>query len=1555
MQIGSQVNLSASSTLDADSRLSEFAHRLAKTHKLEEPPFTKSSLVEALKSWEQALRNANAIFKAVTSTDLPVSRASEWMQDNFYVISQTFHQIEEDLPTSYLNQLPRLDGTALKGLPRVFSLAWELIGYSQSQVDLNQAAAFVQAYQQVTPLRIGELWAIPIMLRIGVLERLVYATSDLTGMEAPGTLSPLDDLELLRESPDLFATPRLSNDSIVSNCFLSLRLLSATDWKKFFEQTSRVERILREDPGGIYAAMDFDTRNSYRGVIEDLARHSPCSEEEAALEAIEFARREWVPGPGAGVAVPEQGEIVPASTRDVSPGPIRRVHDRKAHVGYYLVDAGRMLLEKKLRYRAEFKVRFQRTLLATPTATYLGSIGILSVVLILGLVFYAKVAGGSLAQLLITGVLGFGLALESAITLVHWIVTHRVTPRSLPRMDFSEGIPPGNRTMVVVPTLLESSGELNHLLQELELYHLSNPDPQLTFALLTDFGDAPAQTMAEDEPLLALARAGIENLNKKYGQTCPFYLFHRAREWNASEGVWMGWERKRGKLAEFNRLLLNQGPTSYTTQVGDASIFQGSPGKGQGSSSLNEGVPVPENGTEPVIKYVITLDADTSLPQGSANRLVATLAHPLNHAEFTPDGRSVAAGYTVLQPRVSIKPTSANRSLFSQIYAGNAGFDLYSFAVSDVYQDLFGEGSYVGKGIYDVAAFERSLEGQIRENTLLSHDLFEGIYGRAALVTDIVLYEDYPSRYLAYAHRLRRWIRGDWQLLPWLFPIVHTEKGMARNRLTTINLWKIFDNLRRSLLPPTILVLLAAGWIFLPGSPLVWTLLVLLPSALPVLVQSVQHNRHKPGRLKIKEIFEPSRSPIVRWALSVLFLPYEALLMLGAISTTLIRLLIERRNLLQWTTAANTARSLRMKPRFEIWGEMLGSLILSILLGITTAISHPGSLWVALPLLAAWMIAPRIATVISLPITHHASPLPEAQRRQVLRLARRTWAFFERFAGPDDHWLPPDHFQESPRVNVAHYTTPTNIGMFLVSTLSAYDLGYLGLSELAVRLRVTFESMEKLEHYRGHLLNWYDSQSLAALPPRYISTVDSGNLAASLITLRQGCLGLVDAPLLSNKEWQGLLAILDILAEALQALEKNNPDASVESFEVELSSIYERLSAIQNKPEEWTKTLAWLSSEGWERVSRRLMELLECHPNLQPESLSELQLYLNLMQHHIQDMQRSLELFAPWLSRLNSEPLPFMQSPEWQKFRESLPVDPPKLGRAAEVYEAITSELKRYQAKLNAVEIPTPGRDGAAPAPARDETAPAPARDETAPAPARDPAALAWCRKLELDLLSARLTVTPLLTSFQEIAGKANAAMTSMDFRFLFDERRQVFHIGYNASTEQLDTSFYDLLASEARIASLVAIAKGDVPQSHWQHLGRPVTIVNGKQVLLSWSGTTFEYLMPTLFTKNYADTFLSDSCYAALEAQVCYGQEKKVPWGISESGYYAFDVNLNYQYRAFGVPDLGYKRDLPGELVIAPYASLLGLSLQPREVLENMSLLEQLNMLGRYGFYEVA
>ena len=501
----------------------------------------------------------------------------------------------------------------------------------------------------------------------------------------------------------------------------------------------------------------------------------------------------------------------------------------------------------------------------------------------------------------------------------------------------------------------------------------------------------------------------------------------------------------------------------------------------------------------------------------------------------------------------------------------------------------------------------------------------------------------------------------------------------------------------------------------------------------------------------------------------------------------------------------------------------------------------------------------------------------------------------------------------------------------MLSTLSAYDLGYIGLLELAVRLRSTFETIDKLEHYRGHLLNWYDTSTLTSLPPHYISTVDSGNLAACLIALKQGCRALRMPPLFADKQWKGLLVILDILTDILKELEENNPASAIESFEVELDDICKRVSAIQDKPEAWMPMLTWLSGEGWEKVSHRLMELLESSPsNLNPEILSELHLYLDTLHHHLMSMQRNIQLLAPWLNRLNQLPTLFTQAGNplaqaWQGFRDSIPAEFPQLRQAASVYTVIKTALSQLQAQL------------------KDSSGPTDQIQE----------ARAWCQKLDEDLSSARMTVGPLLISYSDLAEQANAAVNAMDFKFLFNEQRQVFHIGYNVSTEKLDTSYYDLLASEARIASLIAIAKGDVPQSHWLHLGRPITKVDGKLILLSWSGTMFEYLMPDLLVKNYEGTFLSDSCYAAVAAQRSYSKQKHIPWGISESGYLDLDANMNYQYRAFGVPDLGIKRDIPEDLVVAPYASLLGLSLQPQAVLANITILENLHMLGRFGFYE--
>ena len=1462
------------------SHLELFARQLAEQHPIAKSPEQNSLLSIALLRWSNSLHEAYQFFRTSASKELTVFRAGEWMLDNYYIIEQTLREIEKDLPPSYYQQLPKLDGTSLKHYPRIFALASELVAYSQCQIDLPQLAAFVLSYQQTAVLTTGELWALPIMLRIALLENLSAAVAAITGINAATKLN-IDSLPP--------ASPDMTDDAVVANCFISLRLIAAHDWKTFFEETSRVEQILRGDPAGIYQQMDFDTRNSYRRVIEELAHHSNHDEETIAQLAVSFARsaenkvQDW----------PHNGHNLSVST------------DRITHVGFYLIDEGRRQLEEAVDYRPSQDIRLRRWILTHPIPTYFGSIGLFTLPIIIGLLVYLYMVGGSPIQLITVGLLGLMPAMAVAINLIHRMITRIIPPRTLPRMDYSEEIPVECCTIVVIPTLITSLKEVDSLLQQLELHFLRNPDPNLAFALLSDFADAPSQQTPDDAPILERAAAGIEALNHKYAPRAPFYLFHRERAWNPSEGVWMGWERKRGKLHEFNRIIIGAGSTSYTRQVGDL-------------ERLHE------------TKYVITLDADTILPQGSANRLIATLAHPLNRAEFAVDGRSVIAGYTVLQPRVGIKPTSANRSIFTRIFAGDTGIDLYTLAVSDVYQDLFGEGSYVGKGIYDVAAFERSLAGQVGENTLLSHDLFEGIYGRTALVTDVILLEDYPSGYLIFAHRLSRWVRGDWQLLPWLFPNPPTPLANAPNRLSVIDRWKIFDNLRRSLHTPTLLILLILAWFWLPGSPLAWTCLILGTPALPILAHMILGVWNR-GQRRSPQVLQSAKLEFLRWGLGILFLPYNALLHLDAIGTTLIRLFIVRQRMLQWTTAANTARSFRSNRRREIWREMAGQVFFAAILGAAVLLNHLEAGIVAFPLITVWMLSPLIARQISQPILHAHTPLANDQRQQLRGLARRTWAFFERYVGPDDHWLPPDHFQEAPRGIIAHQTSPTNIGLLLLSTLAAFDLGYISLLGLAARLQSTFQSMAALERYRGHFLNWYDTRTLEPLLPRYVSTVDSGNLAACLTALKQGCDALPNEPLLDAKQWQGLLDILVILTQMLEELATDQPNLAIGDLEAELAEIRGHIASIHSQPEQWVSGLVWLSTEGWTKVSHRLMIFLEDPPsNLDAETLSGLRLYIERLQHQMMSLQRAIDLLMPWLTALDQPPMFFSQaegpvSQAWLVFRGSIHGHIPRLGEAASFCTGLRASLAELVKQLG------------------ESTAPVEQIEQ----------ARAWCMNLDNNLVSSQLTAQALIVGYQELATEAEATIEAMDFAFLFDAQRQVFHIGYNVAAEKLDANYYDLLASEARIASLIAIVKGDIPHSHWLHLGRPVTKVNGEQVLLSWSGTMFEYLMPVLLIRNYEGTLLSDSCYTAVEAQIAYVQEKDVPWGISESGYHAFDTNLNYQYRAFGIPELGFKRDLTEDLVITPYASLLALSLRPQEVFDNLKHLDNLGMLSRYGLFE--
>lgn len=1453
--------------------LDELARQLAATQKVvQQSKGIKLPLLENPKQQEEVLSRAHQHYSAMASRELTVSYAGEWLLDNFYIIQQALNQLVEDMPVRYYAELPKLAEAPLAELPRIYGLARAITDWSEQPVTLDQIKIFLEEYQSITPLTMGELWALPALLRAVNLENLIWTVSQLTGIVDAHPVAA--GVELSQQTAD---------ELRVANAVINLRMLATQNWKVYFESVSRVEKILRQDPAGIYQQMDFTTRNTYRWVIEHLALPSGYDQEQVAQTAVDLAQH-------AASAVETKNSA--------------------GHIGFYLIGKGRDLLEQAIDYRPTFSDHFRHWRTTYASAFYLGSIGVFTTLILLLMAAYLAHIESPFFQTVMFLLIAFLPATAASINVINWLITFVVPPSLLPKMDFSEGIPSEYRTMVVIPALLSNLQDIDELGQQLELHYLRNSDPALSFALMADYTDAAEQHMAEDDALLAYARKHIEQLNSQYGTADrkPFYFFLRERRWNASENTWMGWERKRGKLAEFNRLILDPAAeTSYVVQDGDLDLLK-------------------------QIRYVITLDADTILPKDTAQRLVGTLAHPLNQAQFDEKGR-VVSGYTVLQPRTEISPIANNQTIFTRIFAGDRGIDLYTLSVSDVYQDWFEEGIFTGKGIYDVAAFERSLAGRVRENTLLSHDLFEGLHGRAGLVTDVVLLEDYPPHYLVHTQRLHRWIRGDWQILQWLMPQVPLADGtVGSNLLATVDRWKILDNLRRSLLQPALLLFFVVGWVFLPGSALAWTLAGLLISAIPLLIEMINWVRGRIQEGSWEGTFNNTNTNALRWGLSLAFLPYEAALAVDAIVRTLYRM-SKKQQLLQWTTAAFTARLFGDRVKSQtFWQQMAISPILAVGIGVLVVLVKPSALVTSAPLLVLWALAPAIAYKLSQPLIRPTPKLSDEQQKSLRALARRTWLFFERFVGPEDHWLPSDHFQEAPRGIVAHHTSPTNIGLMLLSTLAAYDFGYIGVMELSVSLTLSFENMDKLERYRGHLLNWYDTRSLQPLPPSYVSTVDSGNFVCSLLALRQGLKNLTTDPVLRSQSWDGLQDALAVLEEALTASKLGGSHSTIDNLVKQLTKIRLETTNIALDPEAQTTHLNQLVEVDWPEFTRMLVEILDNErEQIDYSQLSALRVYAERVTHHLQNMQRDIRLLLPWLPLLSQSPRYFAKlaasSPileTWQALLETI-AEIPQLGRCVQVYETGQKHLKRLGVLLNEV------------------------HDESAELQA----AKTWCEQLHAALDEACLISEKLVADLEGLDRQIEAYIETMDFKFLFDTQRKIFHIGYNVTTERLDNSYYDLLASEARLTSLFSIAMGQVPQEHWLHLARPQTRVDDTAMLLSWSGTMFEYLMPMLLTRHYPQTLLDQSYTGVVKAHIAYGRQKHIPWGISESGYYAFDLDENYQYRAFGVPTVAFKRGLSGDLVIAPYASVMALPIAPLDVVRNIDELTKQGALGIYGFYE--
>jgi cyclic beta-1,2-glucan synthetase len=1460
-------------------RFEQHAESLAAAQIASERPEKGRNLLDRVRDNGRVLLAAYRNIVQAVREKSEITPAEEWLLDNFHTVDEQIREIRDHLPHRYYRLLPKIAEGHLAGYPRVYGVAWAYVAHSDSRFELPTLESFVQAYQRVQPLTIGEVWAVAIHLRVALIENLRrLAQQIIRAREARSKADQLADsllglgdkpaedvdavLRRLGNAPlsDAFAvelvqrlrdqdssmmpvlhwlnsklkTQGTSTTEIVAHehqaqaeanvtvrhIITSMRWMSSVDWQEFFEDVSLVDTVLRTAPG--FAAMDFATRNEYRTQIELLARGSERSESEIAREAVFLAE----------TAFSERDSALDTKTRDnhrLPDVPERPTEDP----GYYLISHGRESFEQRLGFRVPIRIRLRRAVRSVATGGYLSAIAMLTVLVVAGPLYLTWIAGVSPPILVILGILGIFPASDVAVAIANRLTPVLVPPKLLPKLELAAGVPPELKTMVVVPTLLASRTDIEEQLERLEVHYLANPEGHLHFALLSDWKDSPEETMDDDEGLLRVLADGIERLNERYGRTpgggIRFFLLHRRRLWNEREGEqgkWIGWERKRGKLNELNRLLRGATDTSFVSVAGRA--------------------PTVPTG----IRFVITLDADTRLPKGTAYQLVGALAHPLNRPRFDERDRRVVAGYAILQPRITPSlPTGPESTPYQKIISGPGGVDPYAAAVSDVYQDLFGEGSYTGKGIYDVDSFELALAGKVPDNALLSHDLFEGLFARAGLATDIDLFEEFPSNYEVAARRNHRWVRGDWQLLPWILGLARDESGRRlKIRIPAIGRWKMVDNLRRSLSAPASYLIAVASWL-LPGvNPALWTGLamgsIVIPNLIPLVDGLVPQRGGISKRSHLRAIRNDAVVAALQSLLTITVLAHQAWLMADAVVRTFWRLLISKRKLLEWVAAAQAGYGIDLRLR-SFFGHLRWGVAGGALAGALLFLLKPAAWPVAAPFVLLWVLSPVLAWRMSLPARIPRKRILSTQQIGTARLvARRTWRFFETFVNEATNHLPPDNFQEDPEPVAARRTSPTNMGLYLLSTITAYDFGWIGIQEMVERLEATLGTMNSMRRVRGHFLNWYDTTDLRPLEPMYVSTVDSGNLAGHLIALTQGLNQLKRRSSRRPEIFSGINDALELLLHSMEEIEHPQRTQVVTAHQLQeaADAVLQLLNDPPVSPLEWHDRLQALAVEA--------ETLLDMARTLTAE---------------VVDSDHESEV-STW---------------------------------AAAVLNSVRSHVRDL------------------------ETAAANAEAET---------------------LEHRLSALALL---------AERMVLTMDFQFLFDRSRRLFSIGYRVAEGNMDPSCYDLLASEARLASFVAIAKGDVSPRHWFLLGRSLTPVGGGAALISWSGSMFEYLMPILVMREPAHSLLDLTNRLVVGRQIRYGAERGVPWGVSESAYNVRDVELTYQYSDFGVPGLGLKRGLFEDVVVAPYATALAAMVDPSATIDNFARLEAAGALGTYGFYE--
>ena len=1393
-------------------RFAQHGHSLGETHRASAAASGSGTFFPRFRDNIRVLREAHGYISLQASTGYDISPAAEWLLDNFHLIEAQLKEIHEGLPRRYFRALPVLLDEPLAGLPRVYGVAWAFVAHTDGAFDENLLAQFLNAYQETCALTLREMWALPTTLRVVLIENLrrlaervatnkaarevanlccdnmaAFSLPDLDALLArlkqrgvgrvflaqvaqrlhdrraatEGRYHPRFHEWLQSALPDVAAlqaqqpADQAADNLSVSNAVTSLRAIGDADWPDIIGRTSVLMRLMLTSP--LFEAEQAGTRDQTLHDIERLARHSGRT------------------------------EIVVAQTLLAKMGPPDAVQGDSSVTGvasYWLRGAGRNLLMEALglqdgmtRIHPGFAWAAVASRIMLPV--YLGALllGTAALVAWMLLRHEAAVDAAHWSLLLAVVVLMAFPASEAVVAVINRLISESARPKHLPRLALANGIPEAHRVLVAIPGMLTSAASIRELAHRLQLHYLANRERNAQFALLTDWSDSPSQNATSDNVLLAGAVNAIHELNSRYpidtgtyGATSAaprFILLHRARTFSQSEQRWIGWERKRGKLELLVAAMAQGSSTAFLDLDSVSRIAANTP-------------------------YLVTLDSDTQLPPGRLRELVGVAAHPLNHPQMSEDGRTVASGYGILQPRVATPlPAPKDITLYHWLFAGQCGIDPYSAASSEVYQDLFGEGTFTGKGLLNVRAMHAVLAGRLPEGQVLSHDLLEGSIARCAAVTDITLIEEAPFHSDVAASRVHRWTRGDWQLLPFLL-----KPGGWQ--LRAINRWKMFDNLRRSLVAPMslALLLLALG----TGVMSPWFALALVLAGFcagPVMGAVAGFSPSRDDIAKL-HFYRQAATDLTRalwggvWLLAQLL--QQALMGMDAVMRALYRMAISRRHLLQWTTAA--AAQAAAKTRFsdvlrQHW--TLPPVALALLAALLATGTHFPVLatalcllWAASPVWTWWVSRPRPAG--------KDAALPQADRVYLEGIARDTWRLFERCVVAGDNHLPPDNLQTLPNDMVAHRTSPSNIGLYLLSVACARQFGWIGTRDLLTRLEATLATLARMQRHRGHFLNWYDTQTCAPLLPMYVSTVDSGNLSGHLLAVAQACLELADAP--CGK------------AASQRALQ-----AGRQRFEGLLGQ-RTRLSAVQRNE------LKWLLAD--HRATRR-------------------------------------------------------------------------------------SALRDAQAAISA------------------------------PAATWAPDAGPGCESKRLRMFA---------NAFEQMAWQA-------DFSFLYHRKRHLFHIGYRVAEQQLDAGFYDLLASESRLTSLLAIAKGDVPVRHWASLGRPFYAVGADAGLRSWSGSMFEYLMPSLVLDEPHGSVLRGACHAALQEQFTFAQAQDVPWGISESAYAGRDHTLAYQYSPQGVPRLALRRTPPDELVIAPYATALAAQIAPHLATGNFEALTALAARERYGFIE--